>query len=290
MTLESAPDGALVTALMPLKNYQHDFLFKSLSSLAEQSCPDWRLLVIVEQEERAAFQALLQNELADARCRLVVNEGRKLAGAMNTGMRHAETPFVAILLSDDMWAPNATEILIERIRRHPDHDFFHSSRVIIDENDRPISGVYLSRTTFEMKDFMLASPVKHLLCWRRELALSFGGMDESLNNVGPDDYDFPWTMAEHGARFHAIPEALYLYRDHRDAERLTTHLPLSVHLKEIRRILRKHGATRTEVKTMMARAKSTYLRQCLYRNRADKWLKELMGHEARRGWRETYRA
>ena len=34
-----------------------------------------------------------------------MNEGRKLAGAMNTGMRHAETPFVAILLSDDMWAP-----------------------------------------------------------------------------------------------------------------------------------------------------------------------------------------
>jgi GT2 family glycosyltransferase len=188
-----------------------------------------------------------------------------------------------------MWAPNATEVLTSRIRLYPDNDFFHSSRVMIDEHERPISGVYPSRETFEMKDFMLASPVKHLLCWRRELALSFGGMDESLNNVGPDDYDFPWTMAEHGARFHAIPDALYFYRDHRHAERLTTHLPLSVHLKEIRRILRKHGASRDEMKAMLARAKSTYLRQCLYRNRADKWLKELIGHGAQRGWRETYR-
>ena len=289
MTHATARDGALITVLMPLKNYERDFLFEALSSLTAQTCPDWRLLIIVEREDRAKFEHLLEDHRADDRSRLIVNEGRKLAGAMNTGMRQAETPFVAILLADDMLAPNAIEVLTSRIRHYPDQDFFHSARVIIDENGRTISGVYPSRATFEMKDFMLASPVKHLLCWRKELALSFGGMDESLNNVGPDDYDFPWTMAEHGARFNAIPEALYLYRDHRDAERLTTHLPLSVHLKEIRRILRKHGATPAEMKAMLARAKSSYLRQCLYRNRADKWLKELFGHEARRGWRETYR-
>ena len=274
---------------MPLKNYDRDFLFKAFRSLTAQSSPDWQLLVIVESQDRAPFEQLLDRELADARVRLIVNEGRKLAGAMNTGIRRADTPFVAILLSDDMWAPNAAEVLSFNIRKYPDVDFFHSSRVIIDEDDRPISSVHPSRATFEMKDFLLSSPVKHLLCWRRELALSFGGMDESLNNVGPDDYDFPWTMAEHGARFHAIPEALYLYRDHRDAERLTTHLPLSVHLREIRRILRKHGASPTETKDMLARAKASYLRQCLYRNRADKWLKQLIGHEARKGWRDTYR-
>jgi glycosyltransferase involved in cell wall biosynthesis len=279
----------VITALMPLRNYEREFLFKALSSLTEQSSPDWRLLIIVEREDRAKFEHLLQSELADVRSRLIVNEGRKLSGAMNTGMRRAETPFVAILLSDDMWAHNATEVLTSQIRLYPDVDFFHSSRVIVDEQDRPISTVHRSRETFDMKDFLVGSPVKHLLCWRRDLALSFGGMDESLNNVGPDDYDFPWTMAEHGARFRAMPEALYIYRDHRDGERLTTHLPLSVHLREVRRILRKHGASRDEMKAMLARAKSSYLRQCLYKNRADKFLKELIGHEAQRGWRETYR-
>ena len=274
---------------MPLKNYERDFLFKALHSLTAQTCPDWRLLIIVEPEDRVRFEHLLASELADPRCRLIVNEGRKLAGAMNTGMRQADTAFVAILLADDMWAPNATEVLVSHIRLYPDADFFHSARVIIDENEQQISGVYPSRESFEITEFMKSSPVKHLLCWRRELALSFGGMDESLNNVGPDDYDFPWTMAEHGARFHAIPEALYLYRDHRDAERLTTHLPLSVHLREIKRILHKHGASRDEMKAMLVHARSTYLRQCLYRNPADKWLKELVGHKARRGWRETYR-
>lgn len=274
---------------MPLKNYERAFLFKALSSLTAQSSPDWRLLIIVEQEDRATFEHLLKDELLDMRCGLIVNQGRKLSGAMNTGMRHAETRFVAILLSDDMWAPNAAEVLTSNIRLHPDADFFHSSRVMIDEHDQPISTVHSSRESFELKDFLVSSPVKHLLCWRRDLALSFGGMDESLNNVGPDDYDFPWSMAEHGAQFHAIAEALYLYRDHRGGERLTTHLPLSVHLRELRRIMTKHGASRDEMEAKLARAKSSYLQQCLYRNRADKWLKQLIGHEARRGWRETYR-
>lgn len=279
----------MITALMPLRNYERAFLFKALSSLTEQSSPDWRLLIIVEPEDRAKFEHLLRDELRDARSRLIVNEGRKLSGAMNTGMRHAVTPFVAILLSDDMWAQNAAEVLTSQIRLCSDVDFFHSSRMIVDEHDRPISTVHRSREKFDMKDFLRGSPVKHLLCWRRELALSFGGMDESLNNVGPDDYDFPWTMAEHGARFRAIPEALYLYRDHRGAERLTTHLPLSVHLRELRRILRKHKASQSEMEAMLEHARSTYLRQCLYKNHADKLVKELTGHKAQRGWRETYR-
>ena len=289
MTQAAEQGSAIVTALMPLKNYERAFLFKALHSLTAQSSPDWRLLIIVEREDRSAFERLLRAELAGTHARMIVNEGRKLAGAMNTGMRHAETPFVAILLADDMWAENAAEVLTSQIRLHPDVDFFHSSRLIVDEDDRPISSVHSSRATFELKDFLLSSPVKHLLCWRRELSLSFGGMDESLNNVGPDDYDFPWSMAEHGARFHAIAEALYLYRDHRGGERLTTHLPLSVHLRELKRIMTKHGASREEMRAKLARAKSSYLQQCLYRNRADKWLKELIGHEAQRGWRDTYR-
>jgi glycosyltransferase involved in cell wall biosynthesis len=281
--------NAQVTALMPLKNYHRDFLFRSMGSITAQTSPEWRLLIIVEPADRSSFEKLLHEFLHDARIRLIVNEGRKLAGAMNTGMRHAATDFVAILLSDDMWSTDAIAVLNSQIHANPAVDFFHSSRIMIDERDSPISNVHPSCENIDISQFMITSPVKHLLCWRRSLALSFGGMDESLNNVGPDDYDFPWTMAEHGARFHAIPEALYLYRDHRDSDRLTTHLPLSVHIRETRRILRKHGASDEQIAERLDRARSSYLRQCLYKNPFDKWIKELLRHQARHGWRETYR-
>jgi hypothetical protein len=168
-------------------------------------------------------------------------------------------------------------------------DFFHSSRAIIDEDDRPMSGIHRARETFTLEDFARGSPVKHLLCWRRATGLAIGGLDETLNSVGPDDYDFPWLMAEAGARFMAVTDCLYLYRDHRDSFRLTTHLPLSTHVRELRRILSKHGVDEETIERTLARARAGYLRQCLYRSPVDRWVKERRGHEASAGWRENWR-
>src|SRR5207245_5792824 len=206
-----------------------------------QTSTDWRLLVIVEPEDLPTMAGTLRNALADERVKLIGNEGRKLSGAINTGMRRAETEFTAILLGDDMWTDDAVEVLTAHIQRFPDVDFFHSGRIVVDENDQPISRAYSAPEKFTLRDFLHASPVRHLLCWRRATALAFGGLDESLNSVGPDDYDFPWSMAEQGARFMAVPACLYLYRDHRNSFRLTTHLRISVHAREIPRMFRKNG-------------------------------------------------
>jgi glycosyltransferase involved in cell wall biosynthesis len=279
---------AAVTALMPLRHGHLEYVRRALRSMLEQSCPHWRLQIVVERAELATLSGVLEEFLRDARIQLRRNEGRRLAGALNTGMRHASTEFVGILLADDMWAPDAVAVLTERIGAFPHVDFFHSSRIFIDECDNVISSIHLSKPRFVLEDFFQASPVKHLLCWRRRTALSCGGMDERLNYVGPDDYDFPWTMAERGAVFMAVPEPLYRYRDHRTGRRLTTHVPLSVHRREIRRILSKHGAPHEAIERMLAHATASYLRQCLYRTTWDKWIKELLGWSIRSPWRETY--
>ena len=105
--------------------------------------------------------------------------------------------------------------------------------------------------------------MRNLLCWRRQKGLSVGGLDESLNSVGPDDYDFPWTMAERGARFRAVYECLYYYRDHRRGYRLTTHLPRRVQRREEDRIQRKHGVSWLERRKWMVRAERVELRRRL---------------------------
>jgi len=278
-----------LTALLPLKNYQPSFLAEALDSLFRQTDPDWRLLIVIEPEDAAALRSVLAVALADARVRLAINRGRKLSGAFNTGMREAETEFVAILLADDLWAPNAVAVLEQSFREFPEVDFFHSARRLVDDSGQPISSVHRPREHFAPADFIATSPVKHLLCWRRAKALAFGGMDESLQSVGPDDWDFPWSMLEHGAVFKALAECLYIYRDHRDAYRLTTHLPRSLHLRETRRILAKHGVPRAAIAQRLRQAKRTYLRQCLYRNRLDRWLKQTLGIVPRAMWRDSYR-
>lgn len=281
---------ALVTALMPLKHYRADFLEAGLDSLVNQTCAAWQLCVIVEAPEQQEFLRVLGSRLQDARVRLVANEGRKLAGAFNTGMKHARTEFVSILFADDLWAREAVAVLTENIRRGPEVDFFHSARVIIDEDGKPISSIQYDPDGVSVQDYLNGgAPVKHLLCWRRQFALDIGGMDEASHSIGPDDYDFPWTMLERGARFQAIHQPLYLYRDHRAGVRLTTHTPLSVHKAETARIMRKHGASEQQIRAKLAAAERSYLRQCLYFSYWDQWLGERWGVRLRRTVREKYK-
>lgn len=274
---------------MPVKEYHEPYLLEAVDSILAQTDPRWRLIVIGERSVRDRLAAALAERLTDPRIGLIDNEGRKLAGAFNTGMRRAETDFVAIALGDDAWAPEAVQVLARAIRSEPDADFFHSSRRVIDGDGRALSSVHESRREVSLGDFAGTSPVKHLLCWRRRLALRIGGMDESLNSVGVDDFDFPWTMAEAGARFRAVPECLYLYRDHSESFRLTTHLPRTHHRREIARIMRKHGVDDDRIAEHMAAAEGGFLRQCLYESRPRAWLRRLTGLGPRTAPRQEYR-
>jgi glycosyltransferase involved in cell wall biosynthesis len=277
-----------VTILMPLRAHHPRLLREALRSVERQTSPRWRLAVVVEPDELGLFGEVLSETLRDPRVELVANEGRRLAGALNSGLRAARSDFTAILFGDDMWATTAVERLTAAIEDHPDADFLHTGRVVVDEDGAEVSRRYGARERVTAADFALSSPVKHLLCWRRELGLAVGGIDESLDSVGPDDYDFPWTMAEAGARFLALQDCLYRYRDHRECFRLTTHLPLTVHRRGIRRIMEKHGASEEAIRQRLEYAEATYLRQCLYDSDRDRRSKERSGVDPRSGWRETY--
>ncbi|MGH7835587.1 MAG: glycosyltransferase, partial [Candidatus Binatia bacterium] len=280
-------NGPGLTVIMPLKNYHDGFLRKALESVLAQTSPLWRLLIVVEPADLGAFKTLLRDETQDSRIEIIVNQGYRLAGAVNSGMKRATTDFVALLLADDMWSTDAVETLTGYIGRYPEIDFFHSSRRYLDEEGRFISSVYRSKEKVHLDDFKFG-PVKHLLCWRRSKALSIGGLDESLSSlVGPDDYDFPWMMAENGAAFKAVKECLYYYRNHCECFRLTTHTPLSVKHREVGKILKKHkvGLLRRVLiltrKYLQARLGSP----SLYRSRLDKWIIEKTGYDVRRRWK-----
>lgn len=277
-----------ITVFIPIKHYHEGYLREAIDSVFQQTRTDWRLLLLVDEATIPHFRHMLAEAASDPRVRFVPRRGRLLAGAYNTAMREAETEFIAALLGDDRLAPDAVQTLGECINAQPRADFLHSGRYFIDGDNRRISGDYAPVTPITAEQFVNGSPVKHLLCWRVALGLSSGGVDESLNNFGSDDYDFPWTMFDHGAIFHAIPRPLYIFRDHRDGHRLTTHVPRSVQRRELARILAKHGVPSDIVRGRIRDANRNYLRQSLFRNRLHRWILERVGFDPRRGWREPY--
>ena len=278
-----------VTVFIPIKHYHEGFLRQAIGSVFRQTRSDWRLLLMVEKASVEHFEQLLRDVARDPRVRILPRTGRRLAGAYNSAMREADTEFIAALLGDDLLAPEAVEVLGEQIAANPHADFFHSGRYFIDGNNRRISSDYAPGAPVTPEGFAEGSPVKHLLCWRVALGRSCGGVDETLDNFGSDDYDFPWTMLEHGAVFHAIQAPLYIFRDHRDGYRLTTHVPRSQQREGLARIFEKHRVPRNVASRRVREATRSYLRQSLFRNPAHRWILERVGFDPQRGWREPYR-
>lgn len=278
-----------MTVIVPVKTLDNPFLPDALQSIFDQTSPRWRLSIVVEPDDIDQARAALAEPLADDRVSLFANQRRGLAGGINTAVAAAHTPFVALLCDDDLWARDAVETLEWYIDALPSVDFFHSGRRIVDHTGRPISSEHPARREVTLEDFESMAPVKHLLCWRRETGMAAGGLYERAASVGPDDLDFPWTMAEHGALFCAVDACLYIYRDHRATDRLTTHIPLSVHIRTLRRMYRRHGVGRAASRARVDEARRTFLQQCLYRNRAERWYRETFRRPPRRIWQDTYR-
>jgi len=237
---EMNKDSALVTIMMPVKYGKASFFREALESVFSQTTPLWNLIIIDDGCDNAEIIEILWelNSSEDERLTVMESDSQSITGALNTGMRHSKTPFVCSLFCDDVLDKKAIEVLSRNIKTYPEIDYFHSSRLYIDDDGNRISNVYRARETFEISDFKNRGQVRHLHCWKVESALGIGGMDESLGPHGADDYDFPWCMAEAGNKFKAIPECLYYYRDHREHYRLTTHVPLLIQIKSLFQIPR----------------------------------------------------
>ena len=97
----------------------------------------------------------------------------------------------------------------------------------------PRCTVYHDLATLEEKAYYLT----HFFLFRAAKIVEAAGLDESIGDApGIDDYDFIWTLLEHGATVSIIEERLYCYRDHK-GQRLTLQDP-----EEQEAILRRHSA------------------------------------------------
>ena len=133
----------LVTILMPCKNAKATFFREALNSVFSQSSPCWNLVVIDDHSASVETVNFLRdlNKSNDDRISVIENKSNLITGALNTGMRYAKSPYVCSLHSDDLLDERAIEILNRYLRDYPDVDYFHSSRIHIDENGDQIGSV-----------------------------------------------------------------------------------------------------------------------------------------------------
>jgi GT2 family glycosyltransferase len=231
---------------MPLLRQVDAYLAPALRSAIEQTVPS-DVIVVISSRTPASNLAILERFVREsARLRVVMRpEGAGFPGAINAGIREVTAPRFGLLLSDDWLDPDAIEVTLPW-----EADIVSAGMNVYDADGTTflprVSGTasaerYASLTTIHAR----AEYLRHFFLFRTAAVRAVGGLDETLGDTpGIDDYDFIWTLLEHGATVALPGRSVYNCRDH-PGERMTLRDPVAKG-ETLLRILDKHGVAGPE--------------------------------------------
>lgn len=102
-----------VTVLMPIYNAER-FLYDSIGSLLAQTSDNWKLICIDDGSTDNSKSIVDEYCKKDARIKLICQENAGPAVARARAIENADTEYVAILDSDDAYAPDYVEKMLAR--------------------------------------------------------------------------------------------------------------------------------------------------------------------------------
>lgn len=105
-----------VTMLTSVYNGMPD-LPESIESIRRQTCREWTMLIVNDGSTDGTVDYL--NQLDDPRIRVIHQHNKGLAAALNYGLEHCETEFVARIDADDVALPTRLEKQLAFLRAHP---------------------------------------------------------------------------------------------------------------------------------------------------------------------------
>jgi len=217
--------GPWLSVLMPVFNGAAT-LERTLDSLARQS--EGIEVIAVDQASGDGSRALLQARAADLNLTIIdASESRSWMRNTNIALKAARAPLVTMLHQDDLWRPNRADALRRMAEEQPGVRLWLHAADYIDAEDRVIGR---AAPPFGPRPSVLtgADALTHLLVqntvalpsamFRREDALSFGGLDETLWYTA--DWDL-WLRLARLGRVSWMPEALAAFRVHRGSLTMT---------------------------------------------------------------------
>lgn len=102
-----------VTVVVPLYNTER-YIAQTLASIAAQTFGGYEVVVVNDASTDKGPEIVSVFMKNDPRIRMVTQENRGLAGARNSGIRHARGTYIALLDADDLWHE-------EKLARHVAH-------------------------------------------------------------------------------------------------------------------------------------------------------------------------
>lgn len=128
----------VVSVIVPVYKIEK-YIAATVQSVLNQVFTDFELLLIDDGSPDRSVEIIQQ--FTDPRIRLIRQQNRGLAGARNTGIRHARGQYLAFLDGDDLWAPEKLAKHVYHLNLNLQVGISYSFSTFIDEAGNPL-GIY----------------------------------------------------------------------------------------------------------------------------------------------------
>ena len=143
----------LVSVIVPVYNVEN-YIAQTIESVLNQTYSHFELLIIDDESPDRSIEICQQFD--DPRIKIISQKNRGLAGARNTGIRHAQGDYLAFLDSDDLWLPEKLAQHVKHLESSPQVGVSFCRSQFIDGQGQAL-GIY------QMPKLQDITP-SHLLC------------------------------------------------------------------------------------------------------------------------------
>lgn len=205
---------ALVTVIIPAYN-RSAYIDHTVRSVLEQTYPSVELIVIDDGSSDGTYERL---QAYGDRIQLLTHEGHANKGqsaALNLGLKAARGEYIAILDSDDYWAPDKLERQVAYLEAHPDIGLVYCNGYHVDAEGRELHPFHPDDHSEPndpnalLLDCYMLLPQSSLV--RSEVFRRAGLFDENLRAA--QDHDMLIRISEL-TQFAYQPEYGFFYRRH----------------------------------------------------------------------------
>ncbi|NEO52714.1 MAG: glycosyltransferase [Okeania sp. SIO3B5] len=198
-----------ISILTPTWNSSLDWFVETVLSVLNQSIPNWEWCIVDDGSKQPEIRNILAGLTEkEPRIKVLLSEDNGgISAATNKALNMATGEYICLLDHDDTLAPTALEDSLNKLAEGFDV-------VYSDEDKIDFSGlnyiVPFFKPDWSPEYFRGVMYVGHLLCVRRELALTAGGFKSEFDGV--QDYEFMLRVSEQTNKIAHISRHLYHWR------------------------------------------------------------------------------
>jgi len=149
----------LVSVVMPVYNVEN-YVQQAIRSVLDQTYENIELIIVDDQSPDNSI-ALIRTTFSDSRIKILRQKNRGLAGARNTGIRHAKGSYIALLDSDDFWQIDKLEKQIAIMQKKPRCGLTFSASLFVDEAGKSLNKLQapIKKSEYQAKDIFCRNPI-----------------------------------------------------------------------------------------------------------------------------------